>query len=296
MRDQYGNIDILTDPLKADTDGDGISDDIEMGEYIRDGSRSYFKRVSDPRVYTVKSNLAMLSLSTKGLHQTFEDLIRKQLVLFATVTDKKYDTIGTGSNMRECIYSPLSNLTEDNITVIFTTDDDVQNDYNYKLEELHIEKSSFGLAPGVQESEAFIYTISARISYKEKPAPANDAVIWRITTDNLAKAGTVNERVDCIEAPQFIVLPKSEVVEDYELVNKIKAQLAVLEKKFIEKFCQDAQKGSANADNNAELQKRMKKFMSQIIISGTDVPEVVCEAFALAIMETWDSTGSIAEA
>ncbi len=278
MRDQWGNY-IVTDPAKADTDGDGISDDVEMGDYVQETSKdpAHFKRVSDPRVYTVKSDLTSLYVSANNLASEMDRTIysdKNQVLLVAYLSEYYFD-ISTTQDGRETeyIYSPAENL---NIEVSFTNSD------NYQLENL----STKQIANDRYRKQ---YMLSALVSYKKTPAK-KDEIIWRVTADNLKHEGTE----DYIEDRQKI-LSESDVSSDHNLVKKVEARLAELEKNFVEKFCEYAQQGSSNADKDEELAQRMAKLSSKIQSHGGDVPDEVCEAFGLAVLEAWDNGGSKAE-
>lgn len=68
MRNQYGETE-KTDPNDPDTDGDGISDGEEMGEFISDGIAPYFMMRSHPTIPSTYVNKAKLTnLHIKPIH------------------------------------------------------------------------------------------------------------------------------------------------------------------------------------------------------------------------------------
>ena len=270
MRDQYHQI-IKTDPNNADTDGDGISDDVEMGEYV-DGE---FKRVSDPRVYTVKSNLALVY--SNPLDRRVMNTQAKRITLVASIHDEKCGNIG---DKKECLYSPARNL---RVEVSFP-----KNNYS-NIGDIRIEsrKRSDGTS---------VYYALITLSYKKYPGK-NDTITWRVTADNLARPGTSDERIEYLEDVQYVLDVDDPVRDAGNLTTKLKAWRAVLEKEFIEKLCADAKQGSENVDNNKELKSRRDALQKEIMIyeSRGKVPDDVCEAFALAVLDAYDSDGSTIE-
>lgn len=242
MRDQYGEH-IKAEPGKADTDGDGISDNIEMGEYHEStglGNRDHFKRDSDPRVYTVKSILANVDLSANNGWVDMKRVIdtkNKQIILAASITERRQVHI---ENYKECIYVPSENLKVEVSS----------SNGNYTIiSNLIVE------ATGINDGRTYsVYHVFVMLSYKNYPSK-DDTIIWRITVDNLVRPWTTDERIESIE-DEGPVLGLDDPVNDHNLATRLKAWRAVLEKEFIEKLCADAQQASQNANNDAELKKR----------------------------------------
>lgn len=82
------------------------------------------------------------------------------------------------------------------------------------------------------------------------------------------------------------------------MAEKIEANLAMVEKAFIDVFSSNAEAALQKTDNNQDLKRKLESVKKKLVIRPTSistVPEDVCEAFALSVLSGFYSSGSKSE-
>ncbi|MGM9551896.1 MAG: VWA domain-containing protein [Clostridia bacterium] len=115
MRDQAGNI-FTTDPNKADTDGDMLSDGDEMGVFVNENG-GYFIRESNPNIFTTFQSIAQLGdNSIDALFSDYNGNFKIKLnmnVLSEKIMEKTvFSSSGNAVNhsAMETLYASVQNL------------------------------------------------------------------------------------------------------------------------------------------------------------------------------------------
>ena len=272
MHDQF-LLTYKTDPDNPDTDYDGYSDSEEMGEYVSASGdvSGHFERVSDPNKATVKSRLANVFMSSYTERISYPAL--KKIALLTSFTDRLYGTIGN----LECIYEQAENIEVEAFPSAPS---------NYEVETYIKKEEEIGYS-GIK------YTVMFLLSYEKEPS-RGDTLRWRVTADNLAKPERTNEGIAYLEET-ISILEESAVESTPNIVGKSEARLALLEQEFMRMLLNDAEEGAESNEEDEELKAKLAAFSAQVKQYGGTVPDEVCEAFALAVLEVFDSGGNTIE-
>lgn len=286
MRDQYGEI-WQTDPQSADSDGDGLLDGEEMGNYHALAEHTYFSRVSRPDLYTVKSDEAYLLMPENMMYGFLED---NRLILITYVTDARYrmapdllTPMEPDGIPKEYIYSAPQNLKVEVLNKPAT----------FKLEEIStVAENTYGYATSYKTTAVFSYTQTTEW----------DAVTWRVTADNCSEW--------CGYAENGIKANYIETTQSIQSVTQTQDNMTEAKENWIEELSIDmagqaydlVQALTARAENQDKILEtsvddalsRVKEQVRQTpTISGTyieNVPDGVYRAIAQAILEVLDSS------
>lgn len=279
MRDQYGEI-WTTDPENADSDGDGINDGDEMGEFNALAANTYFSRVSRPDLYTVKSNEAYLMMPENMMYDFTED---NKLVVTVYVLDAHY-------RMAPDLLTPME---EDGIPKEYIYSD--PQNLKVELLELPDDFQLESIETTAEETQGYstYYKTTAVLSYDHT---ANwQTVIWRVTADNCSEWTGYSENgimANYIEKEQQVLSNGN--TEDRnnhakeETAAEAEVMLARQAKTFIEKFSNSAeQKNNELTTQNAAA---LVKFKSVYNSTQDDIPEEVYIAISEAVMEATEAS------
>ena len=269
MRDQYGEI-WTTDPKSADSDGDGISDREEMGDYNALAAHPYFNRVSRPDLYTVKSDEAYVLMPETMSHSFINGENKIKLMVY--ITDCGYRTVPDlltpmeeDGIPKEYIYSPVQNLKAEliNIPDGFTLD---------SIEIIEEGKSANGHGKDYQAIATLSYFKTADLG----------TVTWRITADNLSEwSGYVATgiKANYVEKQQKIE-PNIIKITNEQLENELQ-KIAAQSKKLFEILYENS---SEKADKSGNIKEKRKKFKQQLE-AKYDWPDQVYDAIAADILD-----------
>ncbi|MBQ7562035.1 MAG: VWA domain-containing protein [Synergistaceae bacterium] len=270
MRDQWG-YHIKTDPNNVDADEDGLNDDMEIGVY--DPATKTFTRLSDPSKTTIISNLSYISSAKSDTSYYYPE--DKSVLLMTVFYAKRILDYGD----TEYLYKIPESLQcarqySNNYTVV---------DSKFTFEDLKDGRRK--------------YICTVMLSYKNSPGK-NDNIKWRLSAPGVrfVSSGTRDQATEYIEWEQNII---SDPVGSYDdLAEKIEANLAMVEKAFIDIFSSNAEAALQKTDNNQDLKSKLESVKKKLVIRPTSistVPEEVCEAFALSVLSGFYSSGSKSE-
>ncbi len=266
MRDQYGEI-WITDPNTADSDGDGYSDGEEMGNYNAFAIHPYFKRISRPDFYSVKSDETYLFMP-ENLQNCYT--IDNKLKLTVVVSDYRYrkvpdeiTPIEEDGIPKEYIYSAAKNLQ--------ATLTNIPN--GFSLEKIDINSKNSDNGYGVD------YEITATLSYMVDAY--FDAVTWNITADNCSDWSgymSVGKKVKYVEKSQPIH-NNPQTTNSY--MDDAEMNMATLAKKISESIYNN---GNEKAKTSESIISARESFKNQMTKPNNALPDEVYDALATDIM------------
>lgn len=284
MRDQYGEI-YTTDPNKADTDGDGISDGEEMGQYHPLVQHPYFQRVSRPDLYTVKSNEAYLLMPEDMMYAVDTDDHKVKLEVY--VSDGGYRMVPDllmppepDGVPKEYIYSRPRNLK----VVLSGLPDGVALDSLQTVDE--------GLIPGTLTKS---YKITALLSYNKTVTLEN--VIWTVTADNCSEwSGYAANGIYAkyVQKTQSVSATKIKPKQEVSQAERAQLDLAQAALDIYKKLYAKASAKAGEPGNNVD--EARKKIKNVIHVSGywykedANPPDSLYDAFASAILNALDGS------
>ena len=274
MRDQYGEI-WTTDSENADSDGDGVNDGDEMGEFNALAASTYFSRVSRPDLYTVKSDEAYLMMPENMMYNFTED---NKLVVTVYVLDAHY-------RMAPDLLTPME---EDGIPkeYIYSTPQNLKVELLELPDDFHLES----IETTAEETQGYstYYKTTAVLSYERT---ANwQTVIWRVTADNCSEWTGYSENgimANYIEKEQQVLSSSS--TEDRnnhakeETTENAEIMLARQAKIFIEKFSNSAKQ--RNNELESQNTTALVQFKSLYNSYQNNIPDQVYIAISEAVME-----------
>ena len=231
---------------------------------------TYFKRVSDPELYTVKSNESCIYVHD-CMDFCFEENENKlKLIIYIDnlnyrrvpdeITPMEDDGIA-----KEYIYSNPINLKAELLDVEqygFTLDDDI---------EIKEDKNEYGDIEG--------YTVTATLSYSRDTELKS--VIWRITADNCSEwAGYL----ECgIYADYIMPTQKVDKTQNADPSLQLKRNMVNQSVKLANKIYDN---GTAKTDQDVELSDIREDFKKSLITTNLEViPDIIYDVFANAILE-----------
>lgn len=270
MRDQHGEI-WKTDPKKADSDGDGISDGEEMGTYISSAA-PYFQRNSRPDLYTVHSKEAYIA-APENMEYSVDDQDKHTITLSIYTTNIGYRMVPdllteaeSDGIPKEYIYSDPVNLKVE-LTEYPST---------YKLESLKTEK-----VDNEYSVSSTIYKTTAVLSYSS--TTTLDTAVWKITADNCSEwSGYFADQV------KTNYVTKKQSMKPTFTHKTLKKQdrtvdLAAQSKKIVEAIQKNA--NTKKEETTSEALADVKKFISSSAIGGDPLPDSGYQALALATVD-----------
>lgn len=285
MRDQYGEI-WTTDPENADSDGDGLLDGAEMGEYHAFAAHTYFSRVSRPDLYTVKSEEAYLLMPEKMMYSFSSG---NRLILTAYVTDAGYRMVPDlltpmepDGIPKEYIYSEPQNLKVEVIQVPPA----------FHLEEITtVAENTHGYATSYKTTAVFSYTQTTEW----------DTVTWRVTADNCSEwCGYANNgiKANYIETTQSAAPTQNNQVNEkkkQEWLDELVLDLGRQAYNLVQALADGAevQEDALEAATDDALREFKEQIKQTPTLSGTyieNVPDGVYQAIAQAVLEVLDAS------
>ncbi len=298
MRDQYGKI-WRTDPNRADTDGDGIGDAEEMGQYVALADHPYFKRVSAPDITTVTENGTWLKMDGKGMY-SLQNSEPNTIKLVATVYENPYTrvtstTLGDASTpasggVKEVFYQPAQNLKVELVDI----------PGGFTLESLDVKSESVE-TQGAGACNGKVHTATAILSYQSDVTW--ETVKWRVSADNFGKPGdyqaTAGIHAEYVEQTQDTKPQK--VDQTYRApdgtsprdVEKARTELAERAKTLLGRLSDDMNKQSLSGSKELEDVRKRTTHSWECVGAGgknhnhnsSDIPDEVYEVFGKAIFE-----------